>query len=225
MSNHLTHPLARSGASSGASPPLVAALYRYPVKSLRGTSLTTTSVERIGWQGDRRWMVVDKTGKFLTIRDHPVMTQINVELTADGLTLHHANNSAVTVPPPTAAAPQRMVRVWHDTVEAVISDAAAGAFLSTILGQPVDLVYLARTDARPVDPAFGRTDDATSFSDGYPVLLTSTASLDNLNDRLAEVGAEPVDMRRFRPNLVVTGAAAWAEDTWQRVRKVWPPGR
>jgi uncharacterized protein len=200
----------------------VASLYRYPVKSLRGISLAEVMVERIGWQGDRRWMVVDKTGKFLTIREHPVMTQIVCDMTTSGPTnsmiLHHAQHGGVAVSNPTTGASLRTVRVWGDDVDAVTGDAAAGAFLSKILGQPVDLVYLARADARPVDMAFGKDGDATSFSDGYPVLLTSTASLENLNDRLAEVGAAAIDVRRFRPNLVISGAAAWAEDTWQRLR-------
>jgi uncharacterized protein len=194
----------------------VTALYRYPVKSLRGTLLRQSLVDRIGLHGDRRWMVVNADGKFQTIRELPVMTQIEVtqldDGQGDGLIISHSGHS-VTVPVPTATVARR-VRVWSDDVEAVSADAAAGQFLSKVLGLPVELVYLARPDARPVDPDFGQPGDATSFADGFPVLLTNTMSLNDLNSRLAS----KVEMRRFRPNLVISGAPPWAEDTWRRIR-------
>jgi uncharacterized protein len=196
----------------------VTALYRYPVKSLRGTSLQASPVDRIGLAGDRRWMVVDGGNKFQTIREHPVMTQIEAIPHDDGsLTLSHPAHGSVTVAVP-ADPSSRSVRIWGDDVNAVPADATAGRFLSTILGIPAALVYLANPDARPVDPTFGQTGDATSFADGFPVLLTSTMSLNDLNARLTGTGAGKVDMRRFRPNVVISGARPWTEDTWKVVR-------
>jgi uncharacterized protein len=192
----------------------VTALYRYPVKSLRGTSLQASRVERLGLAGDRRWMVVDAAGKFQTIREHPVMTQIEATARDDGsLVLSHPAHGSVVVAVPIATS-NKLVRVWRDDVEAVPSDAAAGQFLSKILGLSAELVYLANPGARPVDPTFGQPGDATGFADGFPVLLTSTMSLNDLNSRLP-VKAE---MRRFRPNIVISGARPWTEDTWRTIR-------
>jgi uncharacterized protein len=191
----------------------VTALYRYPVKSLRGTSLTASAVERLGLAGDRRWMVVDATGKFQTIREHPIMTQIEANTRDDGgLVLSHPEHGSVTVAIPTASS--RTVKVWRDDVAAVTADAAACQFLSKVLGLPTELVYLAKPDARPVDPTFGQPGDTTSFADGFPVLLTSTMSLNDLNSRLPS----KIEMRRFRPNVVISGAVPWIEDTWRVIR-------
>jgi uncharacterized protein len=191
----------------------VTALYRYPVKSLRGTSLQASHVERLGLAGDRRWMVVDATGKFQTIREHPVMTQMEATVQDDGsLVLSHPQHGSITVAIPTASS--KIVRVWNDDVDAIPANAAAGAFISKVLDRSAELVYLAKPDARPVDPTFGLPGDTTSFSDGYPVLLTSTMSLNDLNSRLPS----KVDMRRFRPNVVISGARPWDEDTWKVIR-------
>ncbi|MBY0611429.1 MAG: MOSC domain-containing protein [Beijerinckiaceae bacterium] len=189
----------------------VTAIYRYPVKSLRGTALKETQVERIGLAGDRRWMVVDADGRFQTIRESPVMTQIGVALEQGGITLSHPAVGHVFVPLPDVAAPRRTVRVWHDTLEAVEAAPEAGTFLSKALGFNARLVYMADVESRPVDPTYGSPEDRTSFADGFPVLITTTASLDDLNTKLTH----PIDMNRFRPNIVIDGTLPWAEDEWR----------
>jgi MOSC domain-containing protein len=95
---------------------------------------------------------------------------------------------------------------------------AGDEWFSAYLGRPVRLVYLDDPTRRAVDPEFGRDGDVVSFADGYPLLLTSTASLDELGRWLTEDGEQPVPMTRFRPNAVVTGAPPWAEDHWRRIR-------
>lgn len=192
----------------------LAAIHRYPVKSLRGHAMDEAAVEAIGLAGDRRWMVVDAVGAFQTIRQIPAMTGIDVDPRADGLVLRHAEHGMVAVAVPPAGTPVESVRIWRDTVEAVAADPAAGRFLSAALDRPVRLVYLADPRARAVDPGYGDAGDRVSFADGFPLLLTTAGSLDDLNGRLAA----PVSMRRFRPNLVLEGASPWAEDGWRTIR-------
>jgi uncharacterized protein YcbX len=189
-------------------------LFYYPVKSLPGTSLVQANVDGLGLAGDRRWMVVDETGMFLTFRDHPVMASIVVTVNEEGIILSHAVFGSIQVRTPERRAPEASVTVWKDTVNALVADDAAHVFLSRIFQKSVRLVYLSDPKARRVDQDFGRSDDHTSFADAFSVLLTTTASLDALNHQLAS----PVEMRRFRPNIVVEATIPWAEDTWRLVR-------
>ena len=186
---------------------------RYPVKSLRGHSLHEASVERIGLSGDRRWMIVDETGRFLTQRQYPKLAQIDAVPTTTGIALRHATFGAIEVEIPDERAPAETVVVWRDAVPARVAE-PAGPYLSAFLQKEVRLVYLYAVADRLVDPAFGRAEDRVSFADGFPLLITLTASLDDLNRRLDA----PIAMDRFRPNLVVDGAPAWAEDKWRRLR-------
>jgi len=110
------------------------------------------------------------------------------------------------------------VTVWRSTVLAAAAGPQADSWFSAFLGQPVRLVYLDDPTRRAVDPEFGRDGDVVSFADGYPLLLTSTGSLDQLGQWLTDAGAQPVPMNRFRPNVVVTGSGPWDEDHWRRVR-------
>ena len=192
----------------------VVALYQYPIKSLRGIPLEACPVDRNGLVDDRRWMVVDKSGKFQTIREHPVMTQIDVEPSKDGLVLRHAKFGSATVAYPNADSQTRITTVWKHVGPAHTVDMVPNNFLSNIFGQEMDLVYLSDPKARPVTPEFSRAGDYTNFSDEFPILLTSTASLAELNKNL-EV---PVLMQRFRPNIVIDGEIPWGEDTWKVIQ-------
>jgi uncharacterized protein len=203
-------------------------IYRYPVKSLRGHRLSQTSVERIGLEGDRRWLVVDEIDRFMTIRQTPAMAQIEVDVAPGGILLRHPAHGEQAVSTPSRFAPRAAVSIWKDIVEARRCDADAERFLSRVLGKKVGLVYLADPNARPVDPAFGGAADTVSFADGYPILLVAAASLADLSKRMGS----DISVRRFRPNLVVEGSQAWAEDAWReikigtvRLRVVKPCGR
>jgi uncharacterized protein YcbX len=191
----------------------LADIRRYPVKSLRGHSLTEAIAERAGLAGDRRWMIVDQSGKFLTQRQHPKLAQIEAVPTDGGVELRHARLGAIDVGYPEDDAPLETVLVWRDTVCARIAT-SANDYLSAFLGLSARLAYLHDVDARAVDPAYGWSDDRVAFADGFPLLVTLTASLDDLNRRLLK----PVTMDRFRANLVIDGSPAWTEDTWRRIR-------
>ena len=188
----------------------VEAIRLYPVKSMRGIDLDEARVERIGLEGDRRWMVVDDAGVFLTLREAPRLAEIVPEQggEAAALTLTHAEVGRVPLTPDPRAAPAT-VRVWNDRVEAHPANREASAFVSAVLDREVRLVHLADPSARPVDPAYAAKDDRVSFADGFPILITNEGSLDDLNARLDH----PVPMDRFRPNIVVR-TDAWQEDGW-----------
>lgn len=190
-------------------------LFVYPVKGLRGTALTTARVEPCGLRGDRRWMVVDPRGRFLTQRQLPAMARLDATLSDEALTLG-TGDDRIEVAGHDAA--RRMaVTVWRSRLDAALVDPAADRWLSARLGRPCRLVFLDDARARPVEPAHGRAGEHVSFADGFPVLLTSAGSLAALNGVLER----PLGMDRFRSNLVVDGAPAppaWAEHDWSLLR-------
>jgi hypothetical protein len=193
-------------------------LWIYPVKSLGGIPLTEARVTARGLAYDRRFLLIDEAGQFLTQRQTPELAWFQPALDGETLRIEDRRGTrpALTVPLEPANSTERIdATVWGDTLPAQPVGAAADAWFSDALGQSVRFVYLPDDSHRPVDPRYARTEtDETSFSDGYPFLLINQASLDGLNARLAE----PVEMRRFRPNLVVTGGEAHAEDDWAEFR-------
>ncbi|GAB2508286.1 MOSC domain-containing protein [Lysobacter humi (ex Lee et al. 2017)] len=190
----------------------IAGLYRYPLKSCAPAKVERLDIEHRGPAGDRRWLVIDADGRFVTARQHPRMVGILAEPGPDGLRLQADGMASLATGP--ATGPRRVVAIWKDRVDARAVSPEADAWLTAYLGFPVQLVHMDDEAARPVDPAYAHGGDEVSFADGYPVLLISQAALDGLNARLAR----PVPMTRFRPNIVVDGAAAHAEDGWRRVR-------
>lgn len=188
-------------------------IYIYPVKSCAGLQLKTTGLDRFGPEGDRRWMVVGESGDFITQRDLPRMALIRATPAAGGLQLR-CGNAGVEVDTPAAGQPLRRVRVWSDHVQARDAGDDAAVWLSEQLGRACRLVYMPAESVRRVDGAYAREGETVGFADGFPLLLVSQASLDDLNSRLPA----PVPMNRFRPNLVISGCEPFAEDGWQCIR-------
>ncbi|EEP73785.1 MOSC domain-containing protein [Micromonospora sp. ATCC 39149] len=203
------------------------ALYTYPVKGCRRLDHDAARVEPWGLAGDRRWMVVDPDGLGLTQREVTALVGLRAAPRDGGLSLRAEGHADLDVAEPAGGEPLP-VRVFRDRlpVPALPAGPAADGWLGTLLGRPVRLVHLARP-ARHLPPAARAHDtgDQVSFADEYPLLLANAASLDALNGWLAEAGGPPVPMSRFRPNLVVSGAPAWAEDGWAgrrlRVGSAW----
>lgn len=191
----------------------VKALYRYPVKSAGATTLAEADVTPRGFAHDRRWMIVDDAGQFITQRTHPRLARVLVDVVAFGLQLGIAGEPPCPVEP-VEDAPSMQVTIWEDDVEAVDAGEEPAAWLSRVLGTSCRLVYMPETTRRPVDPAYGAPHDVVSFADAYPVLLTTEASLAEVNGRLDQ----PVSMARFRPNIVLNGAIPFEEDAWRVVR-------
>lgn len=196
----------------------LSALYRYPLKSGAPLAAEMLDIEARGPRHDRRWMVVDGSGRFLTARVLPQMVTIRAEPVGDSLLLSAPGVAPITVAPPPADAPRLMATIWDDSVDAQCAGTAADAWLSDRLGRAVRLVHMDAAARRAVDPVYARPGDEVGFADGYPLLLLSQAALDGLNARLAAAGAAPVTVTHFRPNLVVDGAPAHAEDGWRRLR-------
>lgn len=191
----------------------VTALHHYPVKGLRGVAVEALAFDAVGPVDDRRWMVVDEAGRFLSQRTLPAMATLSAQVVDGQLTLSGAG-SALRVSVPALGA-RLDVTVWKDTVPAVDGGDDAAAFLSAALARPARLVRLADDARRTLDPEYSPSPAALNgFSDAYPALLTNEASLRAFVHGLGE--ALPMD--RFRPNVVVDGAAAWAEDGWGALR-------
>lgn len=190
----------------------LAEIHIFPVKALRGGSVDAAGVAPWGLEGDRRWLVTDGAGRFLTQREHARMALIAARLVPGGVVLEAPGLGPLAVVEPHS--PLRAVQIWRDTVPAADAGEAAAAYLSQALGRACRLVFLADPSVRKLREEYRQGEECVSFADGFPVLVAGAASLADLNARLAS----PVPMLRFRPNLVIRGAPAWAEDGWRRIR-------
>lgn len=197
-----------------SAPPSVTHLNVYPVKSCRGIPLGTATLDRWGIQHDRNWMVVDADGLFVSQRTQPRLALVEPALGPERLILRAPEMPALELPVTGRAGRDRTVTIWKDTCRALDQGDAAAEWFTRYLGQPTRLVRIGGGFERPVSEATYPSGADVGFADGYPLLVLSLASLADLNARLAE----PVPMNRFRPNLVVGGCPAFAEDTWKRIR-------
>lgn len=191
----------------------IESLHTYPVKSCAALAHDTAHVDARGLAGDRRYMVVDANGRFVTGRERPELVLVAARPRPDGLTLTAPGMDDLDVDTPQGPAVD--VRIWRDDTTARRAGPDADAWFSDYLGRDCRLVYQDEEDLRPARTVRGDPSDApVSFADGYPLLLIGTASLADLNTRLST----PVAMSRFRPNVVVSTQTPYVEDTWRAVR-------
>ncbi len=186
----------------------VHSLYLYPVKSLAGIEVSSFDLDEFGPAGDRRWMLVDDSGAFVTQRQLPILATIRTRIDDRSLKVSIPDEGTFDLVPDKELV---SVGVWRDRVEALIGADKASQAASRYCGQSLRFVYMPENSFRRVDPERVPDRKRVGFADGFPFLVTNQASLDELNARLQT----PVDMRHFRPNIVVSGAKPWAEDDWR----------
>lgn len=189
-------------------------LYVYPVKSLKGIALDEAVVERRGLQYDRRWMLVDEENIFMTQREHPRMATVALQLDTEGLRATAEGMEDLLIPYTPFKSEARTVTIWRSVCQAYVVADHVDQWFSRFLQTPCHLVYMPDETRREVNPLFAVDQDIVSFADGYPFMLIGEASLDQLNGQL---GGAPLPMNRFRPNFVLAGTTAFAEDEWKEI--------
>lgn len=186
-------------------------LYIYPVKSLAGVQVESFDMDDFGPAGDRRWMIVDEERRFVTQRNYPQLARLQarfsggrVEVDIPGEGVFVLQSTEETLP----------VLVWRDWVKARVGAGEANDALSRFCGESFRFVFMPEETFRRVDENRVGEYRRVGFADGFPFLITNLASLEELNSRLEQA----VEMRRFRPNIVLEGAEPWAEDEWRELQ-------
>ncbi|MFO7546528.1 MAG: MOSC domain-containing protein [Trueperaceae bacterium] len=209
-------------AAEGQTGITLQSIHVYPVKGAAGIALDAADLDATGLRHDRRWMVVDPDGRFLSQRQVSRLCLVKPRFDEDALVLSAPGMADVAVPLRPEDGTRRDVRVWSDDVPAVVLGGEVRDWLTDFLakdvGGPLDLAYFPIDSERQVRQDFGRPGDRVAFADAFPFLLIGEGSLEDLNQRLVARGAEAIPMNRFRPNLVLSGTAPYEEDGWRQVR-------
>lgn len=195
----------------------------HPVKSLGGFTVSEARLTDRGLEHDRRWMLVDENGSFMTQRELSVLACLHTSAEPDGFRVTDIRDGAtLDLPWSMDAGAERMCSVWSDRVRTIAGEQPWSAWFSAQLGRAVDLVYMPDATKRHTDGRYAK--GITSLSDGFPFLIVSQASLDDLNARGQAWAHEHkstwahVPMERFRPNFVVAGGTPFQEDAWTDIR-------
>lgn len=196
----------------------VASLYVHPVKSCAGISVPEALLIETGFEFDRAWMLVDESGVFVTQRELPRLALVRPQLRHADMVLRAPGMLALHIALDAVEAPTR-VRVWKDEVAAYDMGDLTAQWFSDFTGRKLRMVRFDPEQKRLSSRQWtGDIEAENAFSDGYPVLVTSVAALDDLNERLAAKGLPPAAMSRFRPNLVLDGLDAHGEDFLDEIR-------
>ncbi len=182
----------------------------YPIKSCKGINQPAALVEEKGLKDDRRYMLVDRQGQFVTGRTFPQLTQIQVEFSEEMLNINAAQMSPLKIKTQSGLEQTVSVQVWNDTLQATPCSPLADQWFSDYLGIDCQLVHFSKHSKRFVKDK----QTQVSFADGYPLLLVNQASVDLLNTKLEQ----PITANHFRPNIVVKGDLPFAEDSWAKIQ-------
>ena len=188
-------------------------IYIYPIKSLGGIRLEKANITTRGLENDRRFMLVDENGQFLSQREYPQLAIFQTEIEGDFLNITNkktGQNLKVNLSP-NSQSPALSVTIWDDTTTAIEVSQEVSEWFTQALEIPTRLVYMHEESQRKTDALYSLTgNEITSFSDGFPILIAGQSSLDDLNNRLEN----PVNINRFRPNFVFTDGEPFEEDNW-----------
>jgi len=191
-------------------------LFIYPIKSLGGIKHTRLRALQKGFEFDRRWMLVDESGKFITQRIDHKLALLKTEIVDNTIVIRHRKNSSLKLSIPLKGhfASKMDVTIWNDKVDGFLLNTDADLWFSNYLQKPCRLVFMKEEGQRSVDPRYAKNDEQVSFADSFPYMLIGKASLDDLNSRLDAI----VPMDRFRPSIVVSGSTPFEEDTWAEIK-------
>jgi len=193
--------------------PILQSLHIYPIKSTAGISISNSWVDELGLSFDRRFVVTDLTGQFITARTEPTLCLIRVNLTEHGLILTAPDMPALVINYRDLSKNYQKITVWNDDIQAQYGHENYDLWFSQFLNKSCQLVYFGENSQRHVS----NSHKGIAFADGYPLLLISQASLDDLNEKIPSRTSQ-ISMAQFRPNLVVNNCDAFTEDTWQHIR-------
>lgn len=193
----------------------------YPIKSLKGITLDSALVEARGLQHDRRWMLTTPDGMFFTQREFPQMATVEVGV-GDDLYVTATGFGTLEIPLEPETSQKQQVTIWDSVCEGEVYSPVVNEWFSDVIGEPCQLVYMGDS-RREISERFNHGGEIVSFADGYPLLVIGESSLEDLNQKLRTnangSGAfQSLAMNRFRPNIVVSGSHAFAEDRWNRIQ-------
>ena len=200
----------------------VSALFIHPLKSAASIAVDSIELDEMGAVNDRRWMLTDENGTFLTQREVGAIALIHPTIHEDGLILQSSSREKLFVETPDLTFPVYESIVWGDPVKIRDAGDAAATWCSDVVGMSVRLTHIAETSRRPLQTKYAGSMDATgrtvALSDGAPLLLLGEASLTALNERLTDKNIGPLGVDRFRPNVVISGTLPHDEDEWFTIR-------
>ncbi len=188
-------------------------IFVYPVKSLSGIKVSKWSVNDKGLLHDRKWMLIDSNNQFLSQRRVPKMVLIKTQITGSQLILSHSTASSISLPLNPSDGKDCETTLWNQLCSAKTTNKEADQWLSDFLDIPCRLVYQPDKAIRPLDPDYANPTDKAYFSDGFPFLIASQASMDSLNQSMRL----NLPIQRFRPNLVISQCHSFAEDQWREI--------
>ena len=194
----------------------IKSLHIYPIKGLRGISLNQTEVTTRGLKHDRRWVLVDEKNRFISQREFPEMALLHTHIEGDLLIIKDTrkNNSSISIPIVEPTSNEEMVTVWDDKMPAKIVSEEANGWFTTALSKQLRLMFMHDASQRQADQRYAITEnDHISFADGYPILIVSEASMDQLNEKTGL--SQSID--RFRANIVITGVEPHEEDKLREI--------